>query len=130
MVDFNNEATVGTPAVDINRVTILQRRYDYQEAQEDYRKKRLAGSGVTLCIVRARLFTLFNELQPMFKRTLTTEIYNKLLDTCENATKWADIRDAFYFINEELDRIKLIRLDTQQVYDSTDTEAENEIKGF
>jgi len=130
MVDFNNEATVGTPAAEINRVTILQRRYDYLEGQEDYRKKRLAGVGVTLSIVRARLYSLFCELQAHFKRRLSEGDYNKLLNTCESATKWEDIRDAFFYINEELDKVKLIRLDTLPVYDTTDIEAENEAKGY
>ena len=34
MVDFNNDITVGIPAADIERVSILQRRYDFIEAFE------------------------------------------------------------------------------------------------
>lgn len=53
-MDFNNETTVGIPAADVERISILQRRYDMIEALEDYKKKRLNGVGVTLSIVRAR----------------------------------------------------------------------------
>lgn len=134
MVDFNNEATIGTAAVDVERISILQRRYDLIEALEDYRKKRIAGAGVGLNIVRARLFSLFLEIQAYLKRKLTKENrlkeYETLRDSCLTETKEEEILRLIYRINEELDVLRLTRIDTRQVYDETDTEAENEIKGF
>lgn len=130
MVDFNNEATVGTPAVDVERISILQRRYDLIEAIEHYRKMRLNGAAMGISVVSCRLFSLFLELQACLARHLTPKEYDKLLDVCLNSSKEEEILTAVYKINSVLDQIKLTRIDTQRVYDSTDTEAENKIKGF
>ena len=130
MVDFNNETTVGTPAVDVERISILQRRYDLIEAVEDYKKKRYAGAGMALNIVRARLFSMFLEIQACLKRRLKPEQYTALLKTCLTDTQEERILEAIYWINEVLDEIRLTRIDTQQVYDRMDVEAENKMKGF
>jgi len=39
MVDFNSDVMVGMPAIDIERVSILQRRYEFIDAFEFYKKK-------------------------------------------------------------------------------------------
>ena len=130
MVDFNNEATVGTPAVDIERISILRRRYDFIEAWEDYKKQSYQGVSAGLNVVRARLFSLFLELQAMIKRRKSND-YNKIVETIKNKSSTeTDILDIFVLINEELDAIKLTKIDTQRVYDSSNVEEENEIKGF
>lgn len=130
MVDFNNDATIGTPAIDIERISILQRRYDFIEALEDYRKKRLAGAGVSLSIVRARLGSLFYELQATFKRRLTPEKYNEIKEACLNSTKEETILDAFLFINEELDKISLIKIDTRSSFNFSIAEEDNKGAGL
>lgn len=130
MVDFNNDATVGTPAVDVERISILQRRYDLIEAIEYYRKKRLDGAAFPISVVRSRLFSLFLEVQACLKRRLKPEDYNNLFSICYDSKEELELLDAVYKINEVLDELRLTRIDTQKVYDSTDTEAENKIKGF
>ena len=130
MVDFNNEATVGTPAVDVERISILQRRYELIESIEYYRKRQLDGVEVRLSLVKARLFSLFLEVQACLKRRLSTEEYEKLLSVCYDAKDEKVLLEAVYKINQILDKLRLTRIDTQKVYDSTNTEAENKIKGF
>jgi len=130
MVDFNNEATIGTPAIDIVRVSILQRRYDLFEAFEDYKKKRFSGSGVTLSVVRARLISFFCDLQAMLKRRLKEEDYEEIVTTIFNSNKEEEILNIILRLNEELDTIRLTRVDTQRVYDRTIVEKENKEKGF
>ena len=129
-MDFNNETTVGIPAADVERISILQRRYDLIEALEDYKKKRLRGSGVDLSIVRARLFSLFIEIQALLKRRLNEKDYNHILYSCLNSTKEEDLVLVIFLLNEQLDEIKLTRIDTSRVYDSKDVEEENKEKGF
>ena len=130
MVDFNNDTTIGTPAIDVERISILQRRYDVIEALEDYRKKRMMGAQVPIAIVRARVLTLFIEIQAYLKRKLSKEDYNSLFNICMNSQDEGEILNAIFKINEELDALRLIRIDTQKVYDSTSVEEEDEMKGF
>jgi len=130
MVDFDNEATIGTPAADVERISILQRRYDLFEALEDYKKKRLGGAGVSLSIVRARLFSLFLELQAMLKRRWNKKEYTDLLYRCLESDTEEEILNIIFTLNEELDSIRLTRIDMKKVYDSSKVEAENKAQGF
>ena len=124
MVDFNNETTVGRPAIDIVRVLILQRRSDLFEAWEFYKKKESDGVERGFPTVKTRLFSLFLELQPMFKRRLKEENYEYLIKLIESDDE-KDILEAIYKINEELDDINLIKMDTKKSYDKTSWETEN-----
>jgi hypothetical protein len=126
MVDFNNEATIGTPAIDIQRISILQRRYDFLEALEDYRKKKALGANIPLNVVRARLSTLFLEIQATLKRRLKAEKYDDIKEKClNNKADEKAIQDIFFIINEELDLIKLTRVDNKNPYDFSITEEDN-----
>ena len=132
MVDFNNEATIGTPAADVERISILQRRYDLFEAYETYKKGRLSNVRTTLSITRARLISLFLELQAALERRLSKDgEYKKLKDLIfSDKLEEDDLLEAFFIINRELDKIKLITIDNQKVYDSTNVEEENKEKGY
>ena len=130
MVNFNNDTTIGASAVDIQRVSILQRRYDFIEAFEDYKKKKLLGVNVNLNIIRARLGSLFYELQATIKRRLKEEEYKRLKNICLNKPSEDDIEKAFFEINEELDKMKLIRIDSKKVYDFSIAEEDNKQAGL
>src|SRR3990167_6106889 len=108
MVDFNSEATVGTPASDVERISILQRRYDLIEAFEDYKKRRALGTDQPLSIVRVRLMSLFIELQALLKRRLSKEVYGDLKSRCFDVkVSEDDIIKSIFELNEELDSIRL-----------------------
>lgn len=130
MVDFNNETTIGTPASDVQKISILQRRYDFIEAHEDYKKKKLNNVTVSLNVLRARSESLFFEIQATLKRRLKPDVYNSLLGSLFNPKDYEDIRRVFFIINEFLDELKLTRIDTYKVYDSTDVDTEDKVKGF
>ena len=130
MVDFNNEATIGTPAIDIVRVLVLQRRADLFEAMEDYKKTLDMGQDKGLSVVKARLFSLFMEIQAQLKRRNPPEVYNNLLNTILNSENETDVFNAIYSVNEYLDKIRLTMLDTRRDYDTTIAEEENEEKGL
>jgi len=131
MVDFNNESTIGTPAADVEKISILQRRYDLIEAYENYKKMRLQGAGSSLSITRARLISLFMEIQASLQRRLKKEDYEKLkgLVFAEKMEE-EDFMQSFFLINKELDDIRLTRIDSQQVYNKFNVEEENKIKGY
>ena len=130
MVDFNSEATIGTPAVDIVRILILQRRSDLIEALEDYNKQDYKGLQCDIAIVRAMLVSLFIEIQSGLQRRLKPEIYTTL-KAYVDSDKIKDILQAIISINEYLDDIRLIRLDNKQhVKDKTNWEAVNLAHGY
>jgi hypothetical protein len=131
MVNFNNDATIGTPAIDIQRVSILQRRYELIETFEDYKKKAYRNDAVPIHTVRARLLSLFIEIQATLKRRMKEPVYTKLRNIVKNSNSTEDeIYSVIEQINEELDIMRLIRIDTQKVYDSTNVEEENKEKGY
>ena len=131
MVDFNNETTIGRPAVDIERVSVLQRRYEYIEALEDYNKHKFMNARKDTSIIRARLVSLFLELQGTIKRHLKEKEYNELYTNIFNAKDFEINLQSFLIINEFIDdKLKITRLDTQKYYDASNVEEENKEKGY
>ena len=130
MVDFNNETTVSINSFDIMRVVILERRYHLFEAFESYEKADNQGQDASqeLYIVKARLKTMFSELRNMIKR----HNKNGVLEQIEKDLRSDSIVSlyrAFYSMDEILDAVKLIRIDTQVPYDSTKVTTEDRQKG-
>ena len=131
MVDFNNETTIGTPALDIVRVLILQARNNVFEALEDYNKKEAQGIDTGLHIVRARLCTWFIEHQAYLKRTLPGDDYPKLYaEIMKNNLNKARIMEIIEFLNGVLDNLNITKLDIKRRYDRTRVEEENKIEGI
>lgn len=128
MVDFNNETTIGTPAVDVVRILVLQARANLFEAWEDYRKREDQGVIVSVSIVYSRLYTLFEELQASLKRNRPKD-YPELLNKIDSKNVVKMI-DATRYLNEYLDEIRLTRLDTKKVYDRSSFEEENQNAGL
>jgi len=129
MVDFNNETTVSTPAVDIVRVLILQRRADLMEALEDYIKKEGLGYSQSINIVKARLYTMFLEISGMLKRRAPQD-YARLETGIRGLEETEDIIKIVLEFNNILDDIGLTKIDTRKKFDSTIAELENEEKGI
>jgi len=130
MVNFNNETTVGVPAVDVVRILILQRRADLIDAIEHYRKQDFNGVGSSLALVRSRLFSLFLELQGALKRKLPPKVYENLLFNVTNKNKIGDIENLFYELNQYLDSINLIKIDNKKEYDKSSFEMDNKENGL
>lgn len=128
MVDFNNDATIATPAIDIVRVEILERRYNVGEAIEqvlkiessDYRDIRM---------LKARVKLYFLCIKPTIRRCLTDEEYELLEDKLD-AGSVDEIIEAFMTINSVLDEIGFTKIDNKKKYDKTNPEAENEAFGL
>ena len=126
MVDFNDGNTVGTPAADIVRVLVLEARKYAFDAWEDYYKKRLQGMSAPLATVKARLFNLFMNLRSALKRRWGEKDIKFIeLEELVKSDKKEDLIKAYYIIDDYLDNTKLIRLDTQEVHDKTNIEADN-----
>lgn len=130
MVDFNNETTIGTPAVDVERISILQRRYDLLEMYEDYKKKRLSGCNASIGYVQARLITMFLEIQSMIKRRKPTEYEGIKSLVFSEKIKEEQILEAIDIINTLLDEMHLTKIDNKEVYNKFRVEEENKVKGY
>lgn len=126
MVDFNSEATVSAAAIDILRILILQRRNDVIDSIEGYRKLE-AHSEPEASVIRARLYSLFLEIQPMIKRK--HDDYDDILKGCLSK-EFNILTETFLLINEFLDKNRLIRIDMKEIYDSTRTSSEDKEKGL
>ena len=129
MVDFNNETTIGTPAANVVRILILQRRADLFEAIESYNKSIEIGIQVSLGIIKSRLFSLWLELQAALKRKLTEPGYNLLLEKV-HSDNYLELIEVVYEFNEYLDAIRLTRIDTKEAYNPLSVEEENKSKNL
>lgn len=129
MVDFHNEATVATPAADIVRVLILQRRNDLIESIEYYSKTTYASIQGSIAPVRARLLSLFLEIRGLLSRRMDKSYFEKIPSIIEKAD-YDGLLDLTFKINEILDEVKLTRIDEKRVYDKNRTEEENKVKGL
>ncbi len=129
IVDFESETTIGTPAVDVVRILILQRRADVFEALEQYNKDNYANIQADLSVVRARLYSLFLELQGGLKRRLSDKEYTKIVKDLTNKEEETVLKIILMF-NEYLDTLKLTVIDTKKKYDKTRVEKEHKIKGL
>lgn len=129
MVDFNNEATITTPAADVIKIEILERRYNLIEAVEAFNKQHQAGVHAETSIVKSRLLSLFMEIQPALDRGLK-EKDKEELSLLLKSDDYKDLMRAYFIINTWLDRIRLIRIDTRQQYDRTIAEEENKAAGL
>jgi hypothetical protein len=130
MVDFDNETTIGTPASDVVKILILQRRADLFEAIEDYNKRNFKGIEADISIFKARLITLWIELEETLKRTLNKIEYETLKRDIYSDTEGV-LMDCTLKLNAFIgNKLRLTRLDTKQQYDSTRADLENRKKGI
>jgi len=131
MVDFNDGNTIGTPASDIVRVLILEKRTNVIEAFESLAKNSREDI-YSLRMVRARLQSLYWELEGMLTRKSLGKNANvdlkeiKELLFGEDKPTIASLIDCFSKINMLLDDIKLTRIDNHVVIDTRYVENDNE----
>jgi negative regulator of replication initiation len=131
MVDFNNDTTItGRSAEDILRVIIMERRYNLFEAIESYVKLKSQGneSEQEVSIVKARLYSLYLEIEETVKRNKTAEEV-KELETFLSSDSYEDLIKGVKSLMKVLDTVKLTRLDTRKPYDSTRVTVEDKEKG-
>jgi len=129
MVDFNNEATISTPAVDIVRVLILQRHSDALDAIEFYKKKTLGGVAYPTDVMASRIYSLYLQNIKPIQRNISKEDF-KQLEKDVNSIEEADLIKAFLIINGVLDELRLTKIDTGKKHDTTNVEEENHVKGL
>lgn len=130
MVDFNKDATVATPAADILRILILQRRNDFIESKEAYRKANLSHGIDEVHVARARLESFWDEIEAIYYRDNGETKWQKFLEQVKDADTFEKIEDVFHDLNHWLDTKRLIRIDTKRQYDTTSVATEDEENGL
>jgi hypothetical protein len=131
MVDYNNDTTLATPSVDINRVQILERRAYVIESLEEYYRFKLNGAGGNDKVFRSRLASLYWELQETLYRKFEPGVFENMKKVLFSAnSKHEDILVYWNKINMLLGQINLTKIDTKKEYDTTDLEAENSEHGM
>ena len=132
MVDFNNEVTIGTPAVEVVKILLLQARANVLEVLENYNKKESQSIQTDQGLLKARLGTWYLEHQAYLNRVLTKE---------EDIKKWEEIARDILFnpkdleqeriieiiteLNIVIDHLRINRIDTRKQYDRTNIETDN-----
>lgn len=128
MVDFNNETTIGRPAVDVERILVLQRRDAIIDSFETWHQQDALGGQPPTAYIKARCKSLYLQIQGMLNRrkgTLSTDIQALLQkDDYDSLVK------GFQLMSEFLDTLRLTRIDTRSNFDSTNVEEDNKHAGL
>ena len=108
----------------IQRYSILQRRYDVMETYEWCVKKRKQGylAGAEFQELKARLTTYFLEIQPTLVRHLTEEEFGYIFEVCTTNPSEETILGVLIQIDRILDKVGLIKVDVKTPKTITKTE--------
>lgn len=124
MVDFNNDATVGTPRSDILAVLLLQRRNDAINAFEHYNKIVGQGAEAPIAHLRSSVLAFFMEFRAALQNSLSKAEYETLFKLC-NSSKPDDLSQAFMLVDDQLYKKNIIKIDSRKSVDVNDIEASN-----
>jgi hypothetical protein len=137
MENSKKEVTVSQPADILEKITILQDRYNVIEALEDYNKKLMDNCEISQSILKARLGTWYLRHQGYIHRV------NKDKEEIE---KYKEIEALIFFNNKTLtnqevlmvimwlnnicDHLRITLVDTKKHFDKTDIELDNMYNGL
>jgi len=116
MVDFSNEVTVSTPAIDVMRIQILEARANLMSAIESYRGHKAEGRNMPTSTMQRRLWRLFEEIEQTLERHMEAEDFKKL-STFVRALEDKKAEDVIHnasVIFRVLDKVQLTRIDVKQ----------------
>lgn len=132
MVNFEAEQTVATPAAEVVKILILQRRDNALNALIHYQRQKVGGSQGNIASVSEAVLALFLEVSAALKRKWKGERQKEYitLKTSCHSLKFETLYAAYETICDELDAWGLTRVDTKEVYDTRNAEGENERGGF
>jgi len=134
MVDFNSEGTMSKPPKEIMALIILEKLYNFLEADEKCTQTKLNGASLGIAVSRARLRSLFLVTHEMLKRRIKRqEDFDKVACVCMNLSQKiddAELMTAFLIILQVLDDMQLIKLDTKPQYNRHRVEEANRHHGY
>ena len=113
MVDFDSEATIATPAIDVKRILVLQARQFVIDSLEAYHKSKQGGIETDHNIICSRAYSLFLEIRSGIRRHLKPDDFKHLVTILKKNTP-EDVEEAFDIMDTWLDTIGLTRIDVKQ----------------
>lgn len=129
MVDYNQSQTVTIPSTDLVRFSILERRSYVIDSIELYNRKRFKGYDPETYEIKARLWSLYIELEGGFiqdhPEQIVKEFESKLL-----SDEFDELIEAFRQLNQYIFNKRLTNIFGRKEYDGTNVELENEMKGL
>lgn len=133
-MDFNSEATMGKKPAELIASIIIEKVYNFLEADEDWAKKLMQGGAVTYAISRARLRTLYFASHNLLSRNMPKKDYDWLMAVClstdAHEVKVEDVLEGFGLIFQVLDKVGVWKVDTQKVYERHRVEEANKAHGY
>lgn len=134
MVDFNLEGTMSKPPKEVMALIIIEKLYNFLEAEEERTKMLLNGASMSLAVSRARLRSLFLVTHEMLKRRIKNkEDFDKVSGICMNLKDKIDdtqLIKSYLTILQVLDDMRLLRLDTKKQFDRGRVEEANKHHGY
>lgn len=133
MVDFNSEGTMSKPPKEVIALIIIEKLYNFLEADETFTKTMLNGASLGLSVSRARLRCLYLVSHQMLERRCTKQDKEKLRKVCMDLTYKIDsieLMESYLIILKVLDDLQLIKLDTKPVYQRHMIEEANKQHGY
>ena len=116
MVDFNQEATISTPAIDIMRVSILQARQNLLDSIEIYTQRKADGHKIPTSLMKSRLWRLYQEIEQTIQRHSKPEEFEEIENFMLDMKDTQEEKILFYMniIMTVLDTINLTLIYTKQ----------------
>jgi hypothetical protein len=131
MVNFENDQIMNASAKKIVTIIYLQRLEWLFDAWEEYYTSMESEihSVKSIGRVRARLITLFSEIESSYKASLKEHDYLKLKDFVKVGDV-EDMEEATRLISEFMYNKNITKIDTAKPYDPCDLEMENSVYGL
>lgn len=133
MVDFNSEGTMSKPPKEVVALIIIEKLYNFLEADETHTKTRLNGASAGNSTCRARLRNLFLITYKMLERRLKPEEFQEVCCVCMGThpkIEDAAIIKTYFTILGVLDDLQLTKLDTRPVFKRHMVEDANQQHGY
>ena len=131
-MDFNNEATMGKKPTELVSSIIIEKIYNFLEADEFWSQKVMQGGGASYAIARARLRTLYNSSRNILQRNMTPKEYEKLTEVCMNTSVSMQPNEPLLCYEKMFsvfDKVGLWKIDTKAVYNRERVEEANKVHG-
>lgn len=121
---------MGTNPKNLLLIIVLQRSEYLAEAWEAYYKAgQDTDNSPMLNIVRARLITLYERVRPGLVKSVTPEEAQEF-EAWIYSENEKDLLKIYRIVEDYLHDINVTKIATRQVYDRTNTEEENRMKGL
>lgn len=134
MVDFNSVGTMSKPPKEVVALIIIEKLYNFLEADEKCTETRLNGATLGTAVLRARLRGLFLVSHRMLERRIKKpKDFERVENVCMNLKgefEDSEIMEAYIIILKVLDDMRLIKLDTKPQYNRHRVEEANKQHGY